>query len=124
MGGTLFAMWPNAASALQLLPGALAEMPARLEHARAIARALADVPGIRPVPDPPQTPMMHLLLTVPGERYKANARRLAEEEGIWIWPNGIPTGDPNVLRAELSVGRATLRHSPGQIAEVLGRLLR
>ena len=123
MGGTLFAMWPNAASALGLLPGTLAEMPARFEHAKAIARALAGVPGIRPVPDPPQTPMMHLLLTVPRERYKENARRLAEEDGMWIWPNGIPTGDPDVLRFELSVGRGALRHSAGEIASVLSRLL-
>jgi threonine aldolase len=124
MGGTLYAMWPNAASALRLLPGALAEMPARLAHARAIARALAGVPGVRPVPDPPQTPMMHLLLTVPGERYTQNARRLAEEDGLWVWPSGVPTGDPEVLRFELSVGRATLRHSADEIAAVLGRLVR
>lgn len=123
MGGTLFAMWPNAGSALRLLPEALAEMPARFEHALQIARALATVPGIRPVPDPPQTPMMHLLLTVPGDRYRENARRLAEEDGMWIWPNGSPTGDPDVLRVELSVGRATLRHSAEEIASVLGRLL-
>jgi hypothetical protein len=69
-------------------------------------------------------PMMHLLLTVPRDRYRENARRLAEEDGMWIWPNGTPTGDPDVLRFELSVGRATLRHSAGEIASVLGRLVR
>jgi hypothetical protein len=75
------------------------------------------------VPDPPQTPMMHLLLTVPAERYKEHARRLAEEDGLWIWPSASTTGDPDVLRVELSVGRATLRHSPESIAAVLGTLV-
>jgi threonine aldolase len=123
MGGTLFAMWPAASSALNLLPDALAEMPARRDHARAVAAAVADLPGVRVVPDPPQTPMLHFLLTVPAERYKDNARRLAEEEGLWVWPSGALTGDPAVVRVELTAGRATLRHSPGSIAAVLSRLV-
>ena len=123
MGGTLFAMWPNAASALRSFPAALAEMPARFEHAKAIARALADVPGVRVVPDPPQTPMLHLLLPVTAERYKENARRLAEEDGLWIWPSGAATGDPAMLRFELTAGSATLRHTPESIAAVIARLV-
>jgi threonine aldolase len=119
LGGTLFALWPAAASALGLLDGALAEMPARLQHARAIAGALAGAAEVRVIPDPPQTPMMHLLLRVPAERYRANARRLAEETGLWVWPGLADTGDPEVLRAELTVGRATLRHHPAAIAEIL-----
>jgi threonine aldolase len=122
LGGTLFAMWPNASSALGLLDTALAEMPARLQHARAIAAALSGVPEVRVVPDPPQTPMMHLLLSVPGERYRANAKRLAEETALWVWPSVAETGDPAVVRAELSVGRATLRHKPEAIAEILAGL--
>jgi threonine aldolase len=123
MGGTLFAMWPNAASALSLFPAALAEMPARFEHAKAVAAALAEVPGVRVVPGVPQTPMMHLLLPVQADRYKENARRLAEEEGLWVWPSGSTTGDPQIQRFELTSGRATLRHSPESIAAVVARLL-
>ncbi|MET8150508.1 threonine aldolase family protein [Actinoplanes sp. NPDC049668] len=122
LGGTLFAMWPAASSALGLLDGALAEMPARLRHARAIASALDEVVEVRVVPDPPQTPMMHLLLSVPAERYRANARRLSEETGLWVWPSVADTGDPAVVRCELAVGRATLRHKPEAIAEILAGL--
>jgi threonine aldolase len=123
MGGTLYGMWPNAASALGLLDGALAEMPARFEHAQAIAAAVGPVPGIRLVPDPPQSPMMHLLMEVPAERYAENAKQLAEKDGLWVWPTGFASGDPAMLRFELTVGRATLRHSPSSIASVLARLL-
>ncbi|MGA5301879.1 threonine aldolase family protein [Nucisporomicrobium flavum] len=119
LGGTLYGMWPAASSALTLLDAALDEMPARMRHARAIAEALAGVPEIRVVPDPPQTPMMHLLFATSAEAYRINAKRLAEETGLWVWPSAITTGDPGVVRTELSVGRATLRHKPAAIAEIL-----
>ncbi|MFI7603289.1 threonine aldolase family protein [Actinoplanes sp. NPDC049681] len=122
LGGTLFAMWPGAASALRLVDEALAEMPARLRHARAIAEALAGVPEVRVVPDPPQTPMLHLLFSARPGTFQANAKRLAEETGLWVWPSGMATGDPAVIRTELSVGRATLRHKPEAIAEIIGGL--
>lgn len=119
LGGTLFGLWPAASSALGLLDAALAEMPARLAHARAIAAALARVPAVRVVPDPPQTPMLHLLFATTAERFRANAKRISEETGLWVWPSAVETGDPEVMRCELPVGRATLRHKPEKIAEIL-----
>lgn len=124
LGGTLHGLWPAAASALHLLPERLPEMPARLAHARAIASALAGVEGVRVVPDRPQTPMMHLLFDVPEERFVANARRLAQEQGVWVWPQPMTTGDPGVVRCELSVGRSTCRLEPDRVAAVLGELCR
>lgn len=122
LGGTLYGLWPLAASALALLPERLAEMPGRLAHARAIAAAVRAVPGVRVVPDPPQTPMMHLLLTVPGDRYAANARRIADDEGLWVWPKAMRTPDPDVVRVELSVGRATCALDPATVTETLADL--
>jgi threonine aldolase len=123
LGGTLFALWPAAASARALLSQTLAEMPARMVHAQAVAAALAEVPGIRLVPATPQTPMMHLLLSTTGERFAANAKRLAEADGLWVWPRAVATEDPDVVRVELSVGRATMRHDPAFIAKTLAGLL-
>jgi len=123
LGGTLFGMWPAAASALALLPERLAEMPARLRHARAIAAELAGVAGVRVVPDPPQTPMMHLLFEVSADRFAENARRLAEDDGIWTWVKALPTGDPSVVRCELGVGRATCELTPAVIAQTLAALV-
>jgi threonine aldolase len=123
LGGTLHGLWPAAASALHLVPERLPEMPARLAHARAIAAALADQPGITVLPDPPQTPMMHLLFGISADRFDANARRLAEEQRVWTWQQAAPTDDPAVVRCELSVGRATCRLEPARIAEILAALL-
>ena len=122
LGGTLWALWPGAASALRLLPERLAEMPARLAHARAIADALRGAPGVRVVPDPPHTPMLHVLLEVGAARYAENARRLAEETGTWVWPAAYDTGDPGVVRCELSVGRATCELEPAAVRGILTSL--
>ena len=107
LGGTLFGLWPAAATALALIPERLVEMGGRFTHATAIAAALADVEGITVVPKVPQAPMMHLLLRVDAARYEANATALAESERVWAWPKAMPTIDPGLVRVELTVGRAT-----------------
>jgi threonine aldolase len=122
LGGTLVYLWPGAASARRLLPDALAEMPARLRHAVAIAAAFERVPGVRVVPGTPETPMMHLLLPTTAEAYAQNARRLAETAKLWVSPRVAATDLPDVVRVELTVGRATLRHSASFVADTYGRL--
>jgi threonine aldolase len=124
LGGRLHGMWPAAASALHNLDERLAEMPARLTHAQAIASALAVSDGIRVVPDPPQVSMMHLLLDVTPERFKANAKSLADDEGIWVWPEPMSTFDPGVVRCELNVARATCHLAPERVVEILQALRR
>src|SRR5215467_2073186 len=99
MGGTLFGLWPNAASARACLAQRLPRMPAYQEHARAIAAALAGLDGVRVIPDPPQAPMMHLLLRTSQEGYAAAARRLATERGLWAGHPAPPvSADPLMLR--------------------------
>src|SRR5215475_5488353 len=94
-------------------------MPGYLRHARAIAATLADATGVRVVPDPPQVPMMHLLLNTTQDRFAAGARRLAAEQGIWAWPNAMPTIDPGIQRVELSIGDATCTLEPDQVRDII-----
>jgi threonine aldolase len=122
MGGTLFGMWPNAASALTCLARRRPLMLEYLRHARAIAAELDGLPGVRVLPDPPQVPMMHLLLATSQESFTAAATRLATEKGIWTWPKAMPTGDPDMQRVELSVGDATCALSPAEIRDIIAAL--
>jgi len=122
MGGTLFGLWPSAASALSCLRRRLPLMAGYLSHARAIAAALGDVPGVRVVPDPPQVPMMHLLLTTTQDRFRAAARQLAVEQRIWVRPKADTTADPGVQRVELSVGDATCALGPEQVRDIVAAL--
>ncbi len=120
MGGTLFGLWPNAASALSCLSIRLPRMPRYLEQARAIATALESVAGVRVIPDPPQTSIIHLLLATTQERFKATARAIAAEQGVWTWSQAWTTTDPRVQRIELSVGDATCAFTPSEAAAILG----
>jgi len=122
MGGTLYGLWPNAASALSCLNERLPRFPAYLDHARAIAAALEAVPGVTVIPDPPQVPMMHLLLATGPEEFAASARKLAAERQVWTWPKAMTTEDPGVQRVELSVGDATCAMDPAEIRDVVAAL--
>jgi threonine aldolase len=122
MGGTLYGLWPNAASALACLSLRLPRFPAYLEHARAIALELAAVPGVTVIPDPPQVPMMHLLVRATKDDYAAAARQLAKDRGIWTPPTCLPTPDPAVQRLELSVGDGTMEFEPAELAEIFASL--
>jgi threonine aldolase len=123
MGGTLYGLWPNAASALSCLRQRLPRFPAYLEHARAVAAAVSHIPGITVVPDPPQVPMMHLLIRVDAAHLTAAVRKLATERGIWFPPFCTPTPDPGVQRLEISVGDATMQFAPAEVADVFAGLI-
>lgn len=122
LGGTLHGLWPLAASALARLDERLAEMPDRQAQALAVGAALVDVEGVTVVPPVPQAAMMHLLLRTTPERFAANAARLADQELTWVWPKAQATVDPDVVRVELSVGRATCGWEPAEVARVVGVL--
>lgn len=121
-GGTLYGMWPGAASALSQLRLRLPRFPAYLAHARAVADVLRDLPGVAVLPDPPQVPVLHLLLSTTAEAFDAQVRALALE-GTWTWKASGSTGVPGVRRVELSVGEATMALSPAEVRELVARLV-
>ena len=122
-GGTLFKLWPYAASALAGLRAHLPRMEAYLDHARLIAAELATIDGVDVVPNPPQVPMFHLYLRTNPAAVAAGVRRLATEEGIWGFAGTVATDIPGVHRVELFVGDATLAFSPSEVAHIVRQLL-
>ena len=121
-GGTLFGMWPSAASGLAGLRTRLPRMPAYFAHAVAIADAIRLLPGVEVVPAVPQTPMMHLHMRVEEDAFAAAARRIAEDDGIFTWPRTFAAATPSIRIVELTVGDATLEFSPDEVAGIVGRL--
>jgi hypothetical protein len=99
-------------------------MPEYLRHAREIAATLSEVTGVRVVPDPPQVPMLHLLLDTTQDGFTAAARQLAVERRIWVWPKAMTTADPGVQRVELSVGDATRALQADQVRDIIATLTR
>ena len=122
-GGTLYGMWPNAASARNVLGLRLPRIADYRRHALAVAQALLEVEGLDVVPDPPHTTMMHLVFYAPAEQLQANAIRLAREESIWTWGHFFATGAPRGRRVEVEVGDATMAFTPEEFRSVIERLL-
>jgi threonine aldolase len=122
-GGTLFRLWPYAAAGLAGLRARLPRMPAYVKHARAIAAEVARVDGVQVVPDPPQTPWMHLKLRTTAAVATKGIRRLATEQRVWTWGGTSPTGVPGVRGVELTVGDATLSFTPAEVAGIVRSLL-
>jgi threonine aldolase len=123
-GGTLFALWPYAASALAALRTRLPRMPDYLAHARAVAEALAGLDGVEVAPDPPVVPMLHLYLRGSPQTLREIALRRAQETGIWTWAGVAATDLPGRGVVELTVGDATMGFAPEEVREVIAGLLR
>jgi threonine aldolase len=122
-GGTLFAMWPYAASDLAALRLRLPRMQAYHDHAMAIGAALKGLDGLEVVPDPPQVSMMHLLLRVEPDAFQEAMFALAERDGIFTWTRSFATDSPHVQAVELDVGDSTLEFSPEEVRSVMERLV-
>ena len=100
-------------------------MPEYLAKARSLAAALAGLEDVEIVPDPPQTPMMHVLLRGDRERLSGAALDVAEERGVYLFGNLASTTSPSWHRFEVPVGAATADIADDEaralLAEVLDR---
>ncbi|MEA2433278.1 MAG: hypothetical protein QOG54_735 [Actinomycetota bacterium] len=122
-GGTLWSLWPLAASALGAMRKRLPLMPRYYGHALAIATALRDIPDVEVVPGTPQTPSMHLHMRTTKDRFEEAVRAIAEETGVWTWTSSFPADTPSIRIAELAVGDATLEFTPEDVVKVVERFV-
>jgi threonine aldolase len=123
-GGTIFALWPYAASDLAALRRRLPMMPAYRDHAVSLAAALRPLPGIEVLPDPPQSPMFHIVCHVTEQELRANALELARATGIWTFARPFSSDGPSAQRLELSVGDATMTFAPDEVRDLIAALAR
>jgi hypothetical protein len=98
-------------------------MPAYFRHARALAKALSAVDGLEIVPDPPQTPLFHLLLRGDRQRLADAALSIAEERKVFLFGDPSPTTSPTWQRLEVHVGDAALALAPAEVAGLFGEVL-
>jgi threonine aldolase len=122
-GGNLVTMHPFVVSAELSLDQRLERIPQYVEHARALAAALGSVEGIEVVPDPPQTPMFHILLWGDRDRLSDAALAVAEERKVFLFGNPDPTTSPSVQRHEVMVGDVTLQLDPDEAAALYTEVL-
>jgi threonine aldolase len=107
-GGRLFSAYPFLLEAERGLDEVLPHMASYVERAREVGSLLANLDGVSVVPDPPQVAMLHVLVRRPLAALQATTLDIAEESLVWIADTWRPTPDPDVQRAELSFGEASL----------------
>jgi threonine aldolase len=124
-GGTLVTLAPYVIAAETALDERLERMPVYLEHARALAAALATLDGVEVVPDPPQTPLFHVHLDGPRDALVEAALTVAEERKVFLFADPSSTLTPGRQRHEAMVGEVTLALAPDEVrglyAEILAR---
>jgi threonine aldolase len=122
-GGRAYGLWPYAASALSALRARLPRMPAYYRHALAIAAAIRDLPGVEVLPDPVQSPMMHLRFSVGADALRERVVQIARSERVWTFARPWASLGPRLQEFELQVGDATLELSPEEIRGLFARLV-
>lgn len=124
MGGNLYTLLPNVASAASWLDERLERFPTYLARARSLAAALAGVPGLLVLPDPPHVNMMHVVLDLAPDAALEARDRVAAETGLWLFGATRPRGTPDRSSFELSVGDALMGVDDAEIAAAFRSLLR
>ncbi len=122
-GGNLVTLHPFVVAAEVALDERLERLPVHAAHARALAAALAKVEGIEIVPDPPQTPLFHILLRGDRERLVDAALSVAEEHKVFLFGDPSSTTSPSWQRHEVMVGEVTLALEPAEVAELYTEVL-
>jgi threonine aldolase len=122
-GGNVFQQWPAALSALAGLDRVLPRLSSYVEHARAVAAALSQLPGARVHPLPPHTHQFQLWLPHPAERLNQAVLALAEEEQVWFcygFTDRPPTG---LAYAEVTVAEAALDWTADDVTRTASAVL-
>lgn len=118
LGGTLYGMTADAASALAGLDEHLDRMTEYRDRAVEIA-ALLDARGVRVVPDPPHT--REFVVYAPGDpdALREKVVQLLERDRV-VAVRGWSAADvPGWSWAEVSVGSATMRSTAREVADVI-----
>ncbi len=123
MGGNLYTLLPNVASAASRLNDRLARFPAYRERALAFAAALRDVPGVHVIPDPPHVNMMHVVLDLAPADAGGARDRAAEATGVWLFNGTRPRDDPNQSFLELYIAEAAMDVTDAEVAAAFRALV-
>ena len=118
-GGNVISLWPYAVTARHGLAERLERMPTYVEHMRAFADAMRELPGVTITPDPPHTNMAHVHLPGSGEALSRAVLEVSQRSGVWL---GHPLAEDG--RWEMAVGDASLEIEPSELATLVEEVVR
>lgn len=115
-GGQLIHLFPYIAAARKGLEERLPRMAAYHDKAKAIARALSALPGIRVTPDPPQANAMLVLVETQGDLAEA-ALDVAEASGLLLFKEPQVSPFDGIGMFEITVREGAMALSEEEIVE-------
>ncbi len=116
-GGQLIHLFPYVAAAMKGLEERLPRMTAYHEKAKAIARALAALPGVRVSPDPPQANALLVILETGGADLMEAALDVAESSGLWLFNEPLDSPYDGLGVFEITVREGAMALSEEEIVE-------
>lgn len=123
LGGNLFTVFPYVLAALEGLHQHLPKMEAYVARARELAAALAEIPGVMIVPNPPQTNAFQMYLPAGGHALQQAAEKLAETEHLWLFGAFEETSIPSFTMAEITMGDAAEQWTTEEMVAAIKTLL-
>ncbi|GAC1479636.1 MAG: aminotransferase class I/II-fold pyridoxal phosphate-dependent enzyme [Candidatus Dormibacteria bacterium] len=122
-GGNMFRMFPMAVSGRSALHRKLGRFPLYRQRALRLAEALKKVPGVRLVPDPPQSHMMHAYLPGRKDELLRRATAIAKRDKVALFRYLDLTELPDYCKAELEMGEDALEVTDAEVTTLYRRLL-
>lgn len=123
LGGSLYTVFPYILAAYEGLHHHLPKMEGYVARAHEVSAALARLPGVMPVPNPPHTNAFQIYLPAPREKLQKAAEKLAKTEHIWLFSSFIETPLPALTMSEITIGEAAEQWTTEEIVIALQQLL-
>jgi len=123
-GGTLWSQIASVATAAARLDEAVARMPTWVSHAKALAAAIHEVPGVTVWPHPPHTNLFHVIAEGDVAAAVEGRQRVESALGIRLFGGPRPGPLPGTFRTEVSVFEPALQVSANDVREGWELLMR
>ncbi|TDV40682.1 threonine aldolase family protein [Actinophytocola oryzae] len=124
LGGAIPDAWPLAVAAMIGLDDVMPRMAAFRDHALEVAGALAASGLATVVPDPPQTPLFHVLLPLDGEAATRARDELLEEQGVQVFTRVRAESVPGWCGFEITISENAMEFTPEEVVSLIDELTR
>jgi threonine aldolase len=124
LGGAIPDAWPLAVAAWIGLDDILPRMATFRDHAVAIAAALTASGVATVVPQPPQTPLFHILLPVEAAAATQARDDLIAERGVQVFSRVRGESVPGWCGFEITVSENAMEFTPDEVVELIDEVVK
>lgn len=123
LGGPLYTAFPYVLATYVGLHHHIPKMEGYVARAREVSAALAKLPGVTIIPDPPHTNAFQIHLPATREMLQKAVERLAATEHIWLFNGFVETPYPMLTMAEITMGEAAEQWTTEEMVTAMQKLL-